>query len=126
MCSLFYLVRLTLRREISTKRFSAQDAKGPRSFSRFLIRLAELSPRLVLKQMSLLLTHLDSEAHPMRMAIVEIIGLLIKDISDSDDGDEDQKKKQIKKFFELLMERFLDLNSWVRCKVLTTLIKLCE
>lgn len=76
--------------------------------------------------MSLLLTHLDSEAHPMRMAIVEIIGLLIKDISDSDDGDEEQKKKQIKRFFELLMERFLDLNSWVRCKVLTTLIKLCE
>jgi condensin complex subunit 1 len=62
----------------------------------------------------------------MRMAIVEIIGLLIKDISDSDDGDEDQKKKQIKKFFELLMERYLDLNSWVRCKVLTTIIKLCE
>ena len=60
------------------------------------------------------------------MAIVEIIGLLIKDISDSDDGDEDQKKKQIKKFFELLMERYLDLNSWVRCKVLTTIIKLCE
>ena len=62
----------------------------------------------------------------MRMAIVEIIGLLIRDISSSDEGDEDQKKKQVKRFFELLMERFLDLNSWVRCKVLQTLIKLCE
>ena len=62
----------------------------------------------------------------MRMAIIEIIGLLIKDISSSDDGDEEQKKKQIKRFFALLMERFLDLNSWVRCKVLTTIIKLCE
>lgn len=62
----------------------------------------------------------------MRMAIVEVIGLLIRDISLSDEGDEEQKKKQIKRFFELLMERFLDLNSWVRCKVLTTLIKLCE
>ena len=62
----------------------------------------------------------------MRMAIIEIIGILIKDISLSDEGDEDQKKKQIKRFFELLMERYLDLNSWVRSKVLTTLIKLCE
>jgi condensin complex subunit 1 len=62
----------------------------------------------------------------MRMAVVEIIGLLIRDISASDEGDEDQKKKQIKRFFELLMERYLDLNSWVRSKVLTTLIKLCE
>jgi condensin complex subunit 1 len=60
------------------------------------------------------------------MAIIEIIGLLIRDISLADEGDEEQKKKQIKRFFELLMERYLDLNSWVRCKVLTTITKLCE
>nr|XP_031863717.1 uncharacterized protein CI109_000969 [Kwoniella shandongensis]KAA5530789.1 hypothetical protein CI109_000969 [Kwoniella shandongensis] len=113
-------------RDVAGKTFAHNDAKGPRSFSKFLVRLAELSPRVVQKQMSLLLAHLDSEAHPMRMAIVEIIGILIRDISSSDEGDEEQKTKQIKRFFELLMERFLDLNSWVRCKVLTTLIKLCD
>lgn len=48
-------------REIAGKNFSGQDTKGPRAFSRFLVRLAELSPRLILKQISLLLTHLDSE-----------------------------------------------------------------
>ena len=48
-------------REIAGKNFSGQDTKGPRSFSRFLVRLAEMSPRLMLKQISLLLTHLDSE-----------------------------------------------------------------
>lgn len=48
-------------REIAQKHFSAQDTKGPRAFSRFLVRLAELAPRLVLKQISLLLSHLDSE-----------------------------------------------------------------
>ena len=62
----------------------------------------------------------------MRMAIIEIIGILIKDTSESDEGDEEQKTKQIKRYFELLTERYLDLNSWVRSKVLTTLIKLCE
>ncbi|WWC57912.1 uncharacterized protein I303_100447 [Kwoniella dejecticola CBS 10117] len=113
-------------RDVSTKTFAHNDVKGPRSFSRFLIRFAELSPRVVSKQMPLLLGHLDSDAHPMRMAIVEIIGILIRDLSLSDEGDEEQKSKQIKKYFELLMERFLDLNSWVRCKVLTTLIKLCD
>jgi condensin complex subunit 1 len=66
------------------------------------------------------------QAHPMRMAIIEIIGCLIRDISLSDEGDEAQKKKQIKTFFELLFERYLDLNSWVRGKVLQTIIKLCE
>lgn len=48
-------------REIAGKTFNAQDTKGPRAFSRFLVRLTELAPRLVLKQISLLLTHLDSE-----------------------------------------------------------------
>ena len=48
-------------REIASKNFNGQDTKGPRAFSRFLVRLAELSPRLVLKQISLLLNHLDSE-----------------------------------------------------------------
>ncbi len=62
----------------------------------------------------------------MRMAIVEIIGFLIRDISLSEEGDEEQKKKQVKAFFELLFERYLDLNSWVRGKVIQTIIKLCE
>jgi len=48
-------------RDVAGKTFSHNDAKGPRSFSRFLVRLAELSPRVVGKQMPLLLAHLDSE-----------------------------------------------------------------
>lgn len=47
-------------REIAGKDFDAQDSKGPRAFSRFLIRFAENAPRAVLKQISLLLGHLDS------------------------------------------------------------------
>lgn len=48
-------------RDVAGKSFAHNDAKGPRSFSRFLVRLAELCPRVVQKQMSLLLAHLDSE-----------------------------------------------------------------
>lgn len=62
----------------------------------------------------------------MRMALVEIIGLLIRDLSLADEGEDEQKKNQIKRLFETLFERYLDLNSYVRSKVLTTLIKLCE
>jgi condensin complex subunit 1 len=50
-----------MRREIAKKTFIAQDTKGPRTYSRFLIRLGELSPRLILKQISLLLAHIDSD-----------------------------------------------------------------
>lgn len=47
--------------EISGKHFDIKDTRSPRSFSKFLIRLAEMSPRLVLKQIALLQKHLDSE-----------------------------------------------------------------
>lgn len=48
-------------REIAAKNFNAQDTKGPRNFSKFLTQFAEWAPRTVLKQISLLLSHLDSE-----------------------------------------------------------------
>lgn len=114
-------------RDISTKEFNlSQDAKGPRSISRFLVKLAELSPRLVQKQMSLLLRHLESEAYPIRIALVEVIGHLTRDVAVSDDGDEEQRKKQVAGYLELLAERYLDLSSWVRGKVLQVMIKLAE
>ncbi len=59
-------------REIAAKDFTsdkkaAQDTKGPRSIARFLVKFAELSPRSILKQLSLLLNQLDSEVskHPL-------------------------------------------------------------
>lgn len=63
----------------------------------------------------------------MRNAILEVIGLLIKELSTSEDGgDPDQQKRQLEAFFDLLFERFLDLNSYVRSKVATVLLKTCE
>ncbi|KAI8974763.1 non-SMC mitotic condensation complex subunit 1-domain-containing protein [Trametes punicea] len=128
-------------REIAGKTFSAQDTKGPRVFSRFLVRYAELAPRQVLKQLSLLLAHLDSESYPMRMALVELIGCIIRELADSPendgldavgpaagvgDGDKAKQLKQINGLYDLLLERTLDLSSYVRVKVLTTLAKLCD
>lgn len=48
-------------REVAAKTFAHNDAKGPRSFSKFLVRLAEGSSHTVQKQMPLLLAHLESE-----------------------------------------------------------------
>ncbi|KZT24887.1 hypothetical protein NEOLEDRAFT_1156610 [Neolentinus lepideus HHB14362 ss-1] len=115
-------------REIAAKNFSGQDTKGPRAFSRFLIRFAELTPRAVLKQISLLLAHLDSESYPMRMAMVEIIGCLIRELASSEDlsTDANQAQKQIHGLYDLLLDRTLDLSSYVRTKVFAVLAKLCD
>ncbi|OCH87806.1 hypothetical protein OBBRIDRAFT_889536 [Obba rivulosa] len=115
-------------REIAGKSFSAQDSKGPRAFSRFLVRLAELAPRSVLKQISLLLSHLDSESYPMRMALVEVIGCIIRELAISSDltTDAQQVQKQLNGLYDLLLERTLDLSSYVRTKVLAVLARLCD
>lgn len=64
----------------------------------------------------------------MRMAIIEIVGALIKDLAEEEEseGDAEKKEKRINALFELLFERMMDLNSYVRAKVLNTLSRLCE
>ncbi|EPQ26618.1 uncharacterized protein PFL1_05939 [Pseudozyma flocculosa PF-1] len=140
-------------REVAGKNFGAMDTKSPRSFGRFLVRMAELSPRSVLKQIALLQKHLDSESYPMRNAMIETLGLLIRELTTTDDalttsssggtsssagaggndgtadeqrGSVEARKKQIETFFNLLIERFLDLNSYVRSKLITVCAKLCD
>ncbi len=62
----------------------------------------------------------------MRMAIVEVVGCLIREIATSDEGDQEARERQINNLFDLLTERLLDLSSYVRAKVITTLSKLCD
>ncbi|KAF4564796.1 Condensin complex subunit [Pleurotus pulmonarius] len=111
-------------RDIASKVFNAQDTKGPRNFSKFLVKYAELLPRNVMKQMVLLVTQLDSEAYPMRVAMVEIMGYLIKDLAQEEESA--QIDKQLNNLFEQLIQRMLDISSYVRTKVLAVFIKICE
>lgn len=62
----------------------------------------------------------------MRMALVEIIGCLIREIAMSEDDDQETRERKLNNLFELLMERYLDLSSYVRAKVIQTLAKLCD
>lgn len=51
-------------REISNKEFNSNDTRGPKSVSAFITKLSELTPRLVIKQMTMLAKQLDSEVSP--------------------------------------------------------------
>ncbi len=46
---------------MSNKEFNNNDTRGPKSVSSFIIKLSELAPRLVNKEMTLLVKQLDSE-----------------------------------------------------------------
>ncbi|KAF8207249.1 non-SMC mitotic condensation complex subunit 1-domain-containing protein [Mycena galopus ATCC 62051] len=115
-------------REIASMNFTGQDNKGPRTFSKFLIKFSELAPRLMLKQMSLLLGQLDSEAYPMRIGVVEVICAIIQDLAgaEEDESSDGPQKKQINGLYDILLERTLDTSSYVRTKVLGALSRLCD
>lgn len=48
-------------RELGNKEFNSNDTRGPKSVSAFIIKLSDLAPRLIIKQMTLLAKQLDSE-----------------------------------------------------------------
>ncbi|KAF3941223.1 hypothetical protein ABW19_dt0206030 [Dactylella cylindrospora] len=112
-------------REVSNKEFNSNDTKGPKSISAFLVKLSDVAPRLVLKQMTLLVKQLDSESYTLRCGIIEVCGNLIADLTKEDERT-DSNKLQIESFYDVLEERFLDLNPYCRSRLMQVLSKLCD
>ncbi|KAK2590707.1 condensin complex non-SMC subunit Cnd1 [Conoideocrella luteorostrata] len=112
-------------REISNKEFNSNDTRGPKSVSSFIAKLSELAPRLVIKQMTMLAKQLDSESYTLRCALIEVCGNMIAHLSQQDERSENLKS-QLNAFFDVLEERFLDINPYCRCRTLQVYMKLCE
>ena len=114
-------------RELSNKGFNSNDLKGPKSVSAFVTKISELAPRLVIKQMMLLAKLLDSESYALRCAIIEVCGNLISMLSKLEDEERSENTKgQINVFFEVLEQRFLDVNPYCRCRAIQVYVKLCD
>lgn len=114
-------------KELSNKEFSANDTKGPKSVSTFVARLSELAPRVVQRQVTYLAKLLESENYTLRCAIIEVCGNLIGMLSKAEEGERSENHKgQINAFFEVLEERFLDINPYCRCRALQVYAKLCD
>ncbi|CAG8519321.1 961_t:CDS:10 [Funneliformis caledonium] len=111
--------------EISDKEFNSQDTTGPKSFSKFLIKLSVLAPKVVVKQIVLLSKHLTSESYTMRCGLIEVMGNLIIDLAQQE-GNAPNNAHQVNGFFDAIEERFLDLSSYCRLRVLQVYYKLCE
>ncbi|CEJ82966.1 Putative Condensin complex subunit 1 [[Torrubiella] hemipterigena] len=112
-------------REISNKEFNSNDTKGPKSVSTFIAKISELEPRIVIKQMTMLAKQLDSESYTLRCALIEVCGNMISYLSVQEDRTENQKT-QLDAFFDVLEERFLDINPYCRCRALQVYMKICE
>lgn len=119
-----------LLRELSTMEFNANDANGPRAVSEFLIKFSEISPRLILKQMSTTAQLLDNSNYTLRCSVVETCGNIVVDIlkndADAASGGDDHElnvASQVDGLISLLQERFTDKNPYVRTKAIQAMVK---
>ncbi|KAG9244172.1 armadillo-type protein [Calycina marina] len=112
-------------REISNKEFNSNDTRGPKSVSTFIVKLSELQPKLVMKQMTLLAKQMDSESYALRCALIEVCGNLLVDLSKQEERG-DNHKSQLNAFFDVLEERFLDINPYCRCRTIQVWVKICS
>jgi condensin complex subunit 1 len=62
----------------------------------------------------------------MRMGLVEVFGLLVREVAEDETYPQEQKEKLLNKLFDTLISRFLDNSTYVRARLLATLTKLCE
>ncbi|AET38625.1 condensin subunit YCS4 Ecym_3121 [Eremothecium cymbalariae DBVPG len=112
-------------RDISNKEFSAKDNTGPKAISSFLVRLSELIPKIVLRQMTLIVKLLNNSSFTLRCAIVETCGNIVIDIC-KNKQELERYKNQVEVLLELLEERFLDSNPYVRSKAIQGCLKVCD
>ncbi|KAK9448004.1 armadillo-type protein [Limtongia smithiae] len=112
-------------RELSNKEFNSNDTKGPKSVSAFLVKFSELLPKLMVQKMSYFVRQLDSDSYALRCALIEVCGNLIVYLFRQEDVS-GESQNQINSFFDILEERFLDINPYCRSKTVQMLIKLCE
>lgn len=105
-----------LLEQIGGHRFKASEAGSVKIISVFLVGLARLAPRDALRSITEFISQMDCESYVMRMAMVEILGCLITHLGLQDKTD--QTRTQIRSFLAVLEERLMDVNAFVRARVL--------
>lgn len=112
-------------KDVSSRDFNANDTKGPKLVATFITRLSEISPRLLMKQFSMIVKFLDSESFTLRCAVIEATANVLVDLSKTEE-DLERHNTQIQSLFDLLEERVLDINPYCRCRALQGLTNICE
>ncbi|KAI8802939.1 armadillo-type protein [Cladochytrium replicatum] len=100
------------------------DPKKTKAAASFIVKLSDLLPEEVLKHMVYLQGQIDSPAYQVRQAMIDVMGNLIHNCVATDTSGSAAAKMH--SFYEVLQERFHDVNQWVRVKLLQVLIKLTQ
>ncbi|KAG1681236.1 Condensin complex subunit 1 [Nymphon striatum] len=102
----------------------ARDNSETRSFSQFLVEIAQQMPTLVLPSISLLLPHLNGDAYSMRNCVLEVMGEIVLKVLSNEKLDEKSRNLR-NNFLDKLEDHIHDINAFVRCKTIQIWNKLC-
>jgi len=118
---------MELVREISRidSKELARDTSGTRSYSLFLVDLAERLPELMKPSISLLTTHLDGESYSMRKCVLGVMGEIVAKVLSGEDLDENGRDDR-DSFLDCLEDHMHDIHAHVRSHVLQIWGKLCK
>ncbi|KAL1713076.1 non-SMC mitotic condensation complex subunit 1-domain-containing protein [Schizophyllum commune] len=104
--------------DISSRHFPT-EAKEAKNFQKFLVALSSLVPRTFEKNLALVTSLLEEQAFQVRSAVMDVVGNVITDISTREAEDPEQRNKQLRAHYEkILLERALDVSSFVRVRAL--------
>lgn len=112
-------------KDISNRVFNSKDSTGPKSISNFLIKLSDLLPLVMLRQMASLIKLLNNSSITLRCSIVEACGNIVTQLS-RDVETCTHYKQQILVLIDLLEERFQDSNPYVRTKAIQGCLKIVD
>ena len=112
-------------KDVSNRVFNAKDSTGPKSISNFLIKLSELLPVIMLRQMSSLIKLLNNSSITLRCSIVEACSNVVMKLA-NDSESYAHYKQQIGVLIELLEERFQDSNPYVRTKAIQGCLRIID
>ena len=118
---------MELVREISRidSRELARDTSGTRSYSMFLVELAERLPDMMKPSLAILSSHLDGESYTMRKCVLAVMGEIVAKVLSREDLDEAGKDDR-DSFLDCLEDHMHDVHAHVRSHVLQIWGKLCK
>ncbi|XP_046144630.1 condensin complex subunit 1-like isoform X4 [Osmia bicornis bicornis] len=95
-----------------------------RNISAFLETIATAKPNLIIPILDDIVDYLSSEHYTMRICIINIFGVIVEKILTGDELTQEQKKQR-DECLNILEEHILDVNAYVRSKVLQIWQHLC-
>lgn len=106
-----------------------RDGVGAENIGRFLVELADQSPKLMSTNVGVLVPHFGGESFKIRNALVGVLGRLVAKAYKDVEGDASSKCLRLRgkqAMLEILLERCRDVSAYTRSRVLQVWAELCE